>query len=218
MDKKVCNCCNIEKDISEFYTSKQKYKDKFYKKVNPQCKICAKNRASEYYNNNREKGLKARREYYNKNRDYFVGLNRKNWQENKDKLNKERNEKRADPILGQKIREIANTRRDYRYKNDPIFKIRTLVRIRMNKAIKGFTKASKSQEIIGCSWEELKIHLEAKFTDGMNWDNHTTNGWHIDHIIPLSSAKTLEEVEKLCHFTNLQPLWAEDNILKGDSF
>ena len=58
-------------------------------------------------------------------------------------------------------------------------------------------------------------HLESKFTDGMSWDNHTTHGWHIDHIIPLSSAKTLEEVEKLCHFSNLQPLWAIDNLLKG---
>jgi hypothetical protein len=55
---------------------------------------------------------------------------------------------------------------------------------------------------------------EEKFTEGMSWDNK--NEWHIDHIIPLSSAQTEEELYKLCHYTNLQPLWAEDNLRKSN--
>jgi hypothetical protein len=59
----------------------------------------------------------------------------------------------------------------------------------------------------------LFIDLETQFTDGMSWDNRSE--WHIDHIIPLSSAKTEDELYKLCHYENLQPLWAEDNLKKG---
>lgn len=69
---------------------------------------------------------------------------------------------------------------------------------------------------MGCSSEFLKEYLEKQFTEKMSWENHGFYGWHIDHIVPLSSAKTEEEVYKLCHYTNLQPLWAEDNLKKGD--
>jgi hypothetical protein len=59
----------------------------------------------------------------------------------------------------------------------------------------------------------LKIYLEEKFIDGMSWENQ--GKWHIDHILPLSSATNEDELYKLCHFTNLQPMWATDNIRKG---
>ena len=61
--------------------------------------------------------------------------------------------------------------------------------------------------------EELKIHLEKQFKPGMSWDNRKE--WHIDHIVPLASAKDEETMNKLCHYTNLQPLWAEENLSKG---
>jgi hypothetical protein len=56
--------------------------------------------------------------------------------------------------------------------------------------------------------------MESLFKEGMTWDNH--GEWHIDHIIPISSGKTEDEVVKLCHYTNLQPLWKTENLLKGD--
>ena len=77
---------------------------------------------------------------------------------------------------------------------------------------KGFTKNSHTLDILGCSIEELKFHLESKFEPWMNWGNHGlynggfNYGWDIDHIIPVSSGKTEEELLKLNHFTNLQPL------------
>lgn len=67
--------------------------------------------------------------------------------------------------------------------------------------------------LLGCSVEFLKQHLEKQFKNGMSWENH--GKWHIDHIIPLASAKTQEKIEYLCHYTNLQPLWAKDNQSKG---
>jgi hypothetical protein len=69
-------------------------------------------------------------------------------------------------------------------------------------------------EYIGCSQEELKLHIEKQFTFDMSWDN--AGEWHVDHKIPLSSAETPEEMYRLCHYTNLQPMWALDNIKKGD--
>ena len=66
---------------------------------------------------------------------------------------------------------------------------------------------------MGCTPLQLREHLEKQFVDGMTWDNRSD--WHIDHIIPLSSAKTTEELNTLCHYTNLQPLWASENLSKG---
>jgi hypothetical protein len=73
-------------------------------------------------------------------------------------------------------------------------------------------------ELLGCTLEEYKHYLESKFQPGMNWDNHTKHGWHIDHIIPVSSFNLSDEsqLKKAFHYTNTQPLWAKDNISKKD--
>ena len=78
---------------------------------------------------------------------------------------------------------------------------------------KSKVKNKKTEEILGCDYMFIKDYLETKFTEGMSWENY--GKWHIDHIIPLFSAKTDEEIYKLCHYTNLQPLWGEDNLKKG---
>jgi hypothetical protein len=67
--------------------------------------------------------------------------------------------------------------------------------------------------MLGVSYPEFISYFERLFVEGMSWDNH--GEWHIDHIIPLSSVNTEEELIKLCYYTNLQPLWAEDNLKKG---
>ena len=76
-----------------------------------------------------------------------------------------------------------------------------------------------SLELIGCTPEELKIHIEKQFTIGMSWDNYGTYGdntWNIDHKIPLSSAKTKNDIYTLSHYTNLQPMWSKENLKKGN--
>jgi hypothetical protein len=72
--------------------------------------------------------------------------------------------------------------------------------------------------MLGCSFEFFKGYLEAQFKVGMTWDNHGVNGWHIDHIYPCSAfdLSKPEEQMKCFHYSNMQPLWANENILKGD--
>jgi hypothetical protein len=98
---------------------------------------------------------------------------------------------------------------------DPVYKLKIYVRNRIGFYIKktDITKRNRTFQLVGCSPLELKLFLEQKFIEGMSWENQ--GKWHIDHIIPLSSATNEEELYKLCHFTNLQPMWATDNIKKG---
>jgi hypothetical protein len=100
--------------------------------------------------------------------------------------------------------------------SNPLAKLRITIRGRTLKAIKnkGWSKKSKACEYLGCDWPCAKQHLENQFKPGMSWDNHGFLGWHIDHIIPLASAKTADELIPLLHYTNLQPLWAMENIKK----
>jgi hypothetical protein len=105
-----------------------------------------------------------------------------------------------------------------RLKNDPEYKIAKNMRRRVSLFLQSIniTKSNKTFDIVGCSPQQLKEHIQSQFQDNMSWENYGYYGWHIDHIIPLSSAKTEEELYKLCHYTNLQPLWAEDNIKKSN--
>jgi hypothetical protein len=89
----------------------------------------------------------------------------------------------------------------------------------------GFIKKMKSCDFLGCSYEEFKLHLESQFQPWMSWDNYglyngeLNYGWDIDHIVPLASAKTEEELLKLNHYTNLQPLCSYTNrYIKRDNF
>ena len=103
-------------------------------------------------------------------------------------------------------------------KNNPIYKMSMNVRHRLNEFLnlKRLTKKNKTFEMVGCTPAELKIYLEKKFEPGMTWWNHSPKGWHIDHIIPLSNAKNYEDIVKLMHYKNLQPMWAKENISKSN--
>ncbi len=109
------------------------------------------------------------------------------------------------------------SRRNDKHKRstDPLFKLRGNIRtlIRNSMASGGFKKSSKTAEILGCSYEEFKIHIENQFTEGMNWSNH--GKWHYDHIYPIARAIDEAHMIKINHYTNFQPLWAEDNRAKG---
>lgn len=105
-----------------------------------------------------------------------------------------------------------------RLKTDPAYRLKRILRTRLSSAINRGQKAGSAVRDLGCSVSELKTYLESKFLPGMAWDNHTQFGWHIDHIIPLSSFNLTnrEELLKACHYTNLQPMWAQDNLSKSN--
>lgn len=99
-------------------------------------------------------------------------------------------------------------------------KLHDYVRVRIIKAIKRGAKAGSAIKDLGCSVEEFKMYLESKFQPGMTWENWKLHGWHLDHIRPLSSfdLSNHEEFKKAVHYTNLQPMWANENLSKGDRF
>ncbi len=103
------------------------------------------------------------------------------------------------------------------YYNDILFNLSHKTRIRIGQLLRknNYSKDTKSIDCLGCSIIELKQHLENQFTLGMTWKNYGW-GWHIDHIKPLSSASSKDELYKLFHYSNLQPLWARDNLIKSN--
>lgn len=153
--------------------------------------------ANRYYHENREKCIKKSIEYQKLNPE-VVKRNRKKWGIKMRELRKT-----------ERYRAIRKARRDFRFKNDVLFKLCNMVRSRIKNAIKssGIVKNSKTSNMLGCSYEFLRKWLEAKFQPGMSWENYGLRGWHIDHVIPLSSAKDEESIINLCHYTNLSPLW-----------
>lgn len=115
---------------------------------------------------------------------------------------------------------IKKARKNYKHIPGPkqlYYKIAGNLRTRLYLALKNNYKKGSAISDLGCSIEELKSYLESKFQPGMTWDNYGRTGWHIDHIIPLASfdLTNKEELLKACYYTNLQPLWAEQNLKKG---
>jgi hypothetical protein len=219
METKVCGKCKINKDICFFGKNKQSKSG--YRST---CNDCRKIESREYKEKNTEKRQETIKKYYQNNKEK---INEKTkirvlLDIEKNKLiklksyhkNKEKHKEKL------KLYRVINRekRTEYQRKkinNDELYKISSLIRARIRNflKIKNWSKTNKTFDLIGCSPQFLKEHLQSQFKDGMSWDNY--GSWHIDHIIPLSSAKTTEEFNKLCHYSNLQPLWASENLSKG---
>ena len=148
----------------------------------------------QYRINNEEKIRERRRLYRFKNAEKIKLAKQKYGAENRDK--------------------IAKALADRRAKN-PIARMANSMRRSIRRYLDAGQKGEMSSfEIIGCSKDDLRKHLESKFRDGMTWRNYGKH-WHIDHVVPLISANSEDEIKRLCHWTNLQPLTAFENISKG---
>jgi hypothetical protein len=190
METKICSKCGVEKKVCEYYKKKGCLFG-----VNSYCKKCQLEIKQNLRKNNPEKYKEQTKKYYEKTKDT-------------------QKEKKKIWILNN--REKYNSYWTNRKKEDIEFKLITDMRSRLSTYLskKGLSKKNKTFEIVGCSPLQLREHLEKQFVIGMTWNNR--GEWHIDHIIPLSSAKTEEELYKLFHYTNLQPLWAIENIKKSN--
>jgi len=128
--------------------------------------------------------------------------------------------KALDRLYRESNKETRNKQARERRANDPEYRIRHNLRMRMNRAVKGIAKSSDTMDILGCTIEEFRLHLERLFTDGMSWANYGIDGWHIDHIKPCAAFDMSKEEDQMAcfHYTNMQPLWAIENIRKSDKF
>ena len=113
-----------------------------------------------------------------------------------------------------KVRAIKRRYFKAKYQRDTHFRFIYLTRKRINNALRGNSKSASTIELLGCTPEHARFHIESQFTDGMTWDNI-----HIDHIQPCASFDLEDPIEqqRCFHYTNLQPLFAEDNLRKSDS-
>lgn len=117
----------------------------------------------------------------------------------------------ARKIASRKPRDINAYMRN-RKRKDPEFKLLCNLRNRLYFAFKKYQKSARTANLLGCSIEEARKHLESLFQPGMTWENY--GQWHVDHIIPLKSAQNGPDMEKLCNHLNLQPLWKKDHHIK----
>lgn len=160
---------------------------KHYEKCKDKRRACSKARREKNIERERARTREYMRKFRESNREEY---NKRSTERN---VKRTRERKKTDDLFAMKMRIVSATSHAFRRKY--------------------WDKGSKTASLLGCDWETLKNHIEGQFKDGISWDNK--NMWHIDHIIPLASAKNADELSKLCHYTNLQPMWAIDNIKKG---
>jgi hypothetical protein len=198
LEKKICNTCKETKELSEFEFRKDT------KRYRNQCFVCRKEFQKNYRKTKEGKEAELR---YRKSKKYLLNRAKR-----------------------RKTLEYKEKRKKYvkdKMKTDNLFFIKNKIRRTVKKSLyrKGYTKKSKTNDILGCSYEEFLNHLESLFEPWMNWENKglykmgvSNYGWDLDHKTPLASAKTEEEVIKLNHYTNIQPLCSYVNReLKKDN-
>jgi len=223
---KMCSKCGIEKEDSMFYNDKNQKSG-----LTCRCKSCL-DMCSKTYNINVERRKLWRKEYnkaYKEKHKEELHLYHKEYgrkwireyrKNNPEKVKFERDSRKEyKKEYDKKHREKMRNRHKNRMVNDDLYKSRCSIRNLISSAIKtyGYTKKSKTYNILGCSFIDFKKHIESQFQPWMNWDNHgkcngeLNYGWDYDHIIPVSTAKSYDELIKLNHYTNFQPLCSKVN-------
>lgn len=194
MNYRICKKCNKNKLLTSFTKNSGCINGYSFR-----CKECTSLYNKQYSKVNKSVLKKEKEVYYKNNKQYFKDKNKVNYENNKD-------------IIFQK----ANERKKNRLKEDINYKLTCNLRTRLSNALKRNQKSGSAIKDLGCSIEEFKIYLEKKFQEGMTWDNY--GKWHIDHSIAISKfdLTNKEELKIACHYTNLQPMWALENIKKGN--
>lgn len=165
----------------------------------------------EYYLRNKVEITARSKKWKSENNGAVLKSQKKYRQNNKEKLSAAVTEYRRNN------REKYNAAERAKYRDDVQTRLSSVLRARLNMAIRGNHKAGSAVRDLGCSISELKQHLADRFQEGMSWANWSMHGWHIDHKKPLASFDLAdrEQLLEACHYTNLQPLWATENLSKG---
>lgn len=180
------------------------------------CKSCVSERKKQWKLKNSDR-IKQQQVEYRSRPDVAAKLyaSKVRWvSENKERERESRRRRRA------KNREKENAALAVRRRNDPAFKIKAYARTRVYHLVSRGHKSAATIELLGASAEDVKRHIESKWLPGMSWDNHGKKGWHIDHIRPCASFDLTDpSQQRACfNYTNLQPLWWDVNLSKGDKW
>ena len=216
---------------NEEWREKKKEKTKKYHRENPDIGLkyylkliddpkrleIKKIRDQKYWEKNKEKLLEKGREHYRNNKEYYNDY-RREWQKKPENKAKMKNYKKKWYDNGG--REINYKWRREKLKNDPVFRAQMNLRLRLYEFIKKgkYRKYGRFKTMLGCDWDYFKKHIESQFEQGMSWSNY--GKWEIDHVIPISVWDLSKEEDQMLasHYTNLQPLWAEENRKKSNKF
>ena len=230
---KKCSKCSIEKKLEEYYKRKASIDGLSFK-----CKECVIEYNKEYQEKHKKRLKDIREVNKEKNKEKKKEYNKEYRLKNKEKIKEKKKEyrlknKEYHKEYFRKNKEKNNERQKVyikeRRSKDPLYKLSNNIRSLIYKTfkIRNHRKHSRTTEILGCSLEDFKIHLEKQFQDWMDWSNYgnpvdnifeLNKTWDIDHIIPLSSAETKEDIIRLNHYTNLQPLCSYTNrFIKRDN-
>lgn len=238
--KKVCTMCQEEKFLEDFTFEKGNKKDG----RRASCKQCCRKKNAEYIKANPDKKLESDKKSYEKlkekklaqKKEYYllkkeeILLKRKEYHSNnKEKISLKNKEYRAANLehlkehnreYQRKYAKILSIKRQQLIDSTPLRQFKERIRCLVKNSFYRLkhNKTKRVSEVIGADWEIVKEHFVSQFKDGMTWDAFIAGEIHVDHIQPLASAKTEEELIALCHYTNLQPLWCLDNLSKGATF
>lgn len=210
---KICIKCHQQKNNNEFSYCRSN-KDRLH----TYCKECVHSYQKSHYENNRKKYKEKQQRNYALYKDKWKSTRKKYYVTHREYLLQQQKERLQIPKKREK-RNITSAIRDkWRRDHDPVYRIKKTIRTRVWNALKGIYKCKHTEELVGCSFIELKQKIESKFTDGMSWNNY--GKWHLDHIIPCSAFNLTKKTEqKRCfNYTNLQPLWAADNLRKNSKW
>ncbi len=217
---KVCKKCLLEKPLEEFRVRKD---NGHYRHT---CKECEKKYRYEYIKEHKQIEKTIRNNYYKKHREEILNKMSSYYQKNKNdiqkrrKINRELNKEELNMkarLRNKKNRKNISKRENIRFHSDNLFKIKKQIRtnIRVCFQKKGYRKMCKTKDILGCSFDYFYSYLLDTFKNNYGYEWDKKEPVHIDHIIPLATAKTEEDVIKLCHYSNLQLLKAQDNLQKS---
>jgi hypothetical protein len=206
-----CKSCNCQQ--TKLYQKKhEKYRKEYQKKYRESHKELAKKQNKIYHKTHKEEIARRKKIWRKSHKEQEIKCIKIYRQTHRKQL------KEYEKIRYQNHKEKIKIYKNNRRKIDVNFKLLSYLRTRIWHALKNNNKSKRSMELIGCSINKLKHHLENQFKLGMSWDNY--GKWHIDHIKPCASFDLTKpsEQRKCFHYTNLQPLWAEENLKKSASY
>ncbi len=236
---KKCKKCEIDKSLDDYGNNKNNTDGKSI-----YCKNCERLRGIEYRNKNRKKVNESSKKWRQTNPENYRRTIERYLEKNPSKSSKERmkvyrrdenfrrdqNSKRKEYYENnlERLREYSkqyyhknkkNSRKKSdewkknKMKEDGFFRMKKNLRDRIRQYLIGENKSIRTRDVVGLDKNEFKLYIQSKFDKDMSWENY--GQWHLDHIIPLCHAKDNVDALNLNHYSNLQPLWAEDNLKKN---